>query len=180
MSFHSFWNFPERLELERLSAHLAACGFWSQNCTGSNPGSDTSSYMPLNWSWNFSGPQFLYLSNGGLLRGLSMKLQCVICCRSSLCESHCMLSVHDIFIENKKKQERSCVRGGHRRGFVGEISRDFNCFFGASQTGDSLQGQSGANISGIPRELEMQTLKAPPSRTLTWNLHLNTQGGCAP
>ena len=71
-----------------------------------------------------------------------MKLQCVICCRSSLCESHCMLSVHDIFIENKKKQETACVRGGHRRGFVGEISRgDFNCFFGASEMGDSLRGQ---------------------------------------
>lgn len=37
-----------------------------------------------------------------------MKLQCVICCRSSLCESHCMLSVHDIFIENEKKQESVC------------------------------------------------------------------------
>ena len=106
------------------------------------PWLDTSSYMPLNRSWNFSGPQFPYLSSGGLLRGLSMKLQCVICCRSSLCESHCMLSVHDIFIENKKKRETACVRGGHRRGFVGEISRgDFNCFFGASEMGDSLRGQ---------------------------------------
>ena len=161
MSFCSFWNFPERLELERLSAHLAACGFWSQNCTGSNPGSDTSSYMPLNWSWNFSEPQFPYLSNEGLLRGLSMKLQCVICCRSSLCESHCMLSVHDIFIENKKKQERACVRGGHRRGFVGEILRgDFNSFFGASEWEIPSEDSSGANISGIPRGLEMQTLKA--------------------
>ena len=42
------------------------------------------------------------------------------------------------------------------------------------------EDSSGANISGIPRELEMQTLKAPPSRTLTQYLHLNTQGGCAP
>lgn len=38
----------------------------------------------------------------------------------------------------------------------------------------------GASISEIPRELEMQHLKAPPSRTLTQNLHLNTQGGYAP
>ena len=96
------------------------------------------SYVPLNWSWNFSGPQFPYLSNGGSLGGLNMKLQCVICCRSSLCKR----ATHDIFIEDKKKQERACVKGGHRRGFVGGISRgDFNCFFGASETGDSLRGQ---------------------------------------